>query len=97
MFLLARLRVQLFSNSQQSVASNTGIAPQERVKVDMFPIDNVKLDKVINAIAIHIFQEIISLNITKAIIDVHTISKLFNKEAFEEAVLLSPYIKRIGA
>ena len=47
--------------------------------------------------AIQSFHEISSLKISKAIIDVATISKLFNNEALLELVNLSPNIKNIGA
>ena len=55
------------------------------------------LDKATKAIASHSRLEMASLNTTKAIIEVATISKLFSKEALAEVVFNRPNIKKIGA
>ena len=78
------------------MASKTNKDPQESLKELISSKDNKKLDIVINDIAIHIFFEIISLKITNAIIEVQTISKLFNNDALDDELSNEPNINNIG-
>ena len=55
------------------------------------------LDKVIRPIASQRRLLMTSLKMTRAITDVATISKLFNRDAFADVVFASPIINRIGA
>ena len=89
--------VQLFSKPQHNVANNTSIAPHENLKANISLKERTKLDVVISEIASHILLEIVSLNSIKAIIDVHTISKLFNKDALNDALSSNQNISNMGA
>lgn len=61
--------MRLFLKHQQTVANNTNKDPNDNLNLVISSNENKKLDKVINIIAKHIFFDITSLNIKKAIID----------------------------
>ena len=54
-FFAAKIRVQLFSKPQHTVANITNIAPQEKANEVISSNGKTKLDNVINNIASHIF------------------------------------------
>ena len=89
--------VQLFSSPQQIQANRTNIEPKVKYKLPSPCIDNNIHAKVIKPMPHHRCFDNFSLNITNAITDVATISKLFIKEAFAAVVLAKPIIKKMGA
>ena len=89
--------MQLFSSPQLTHASKTKTEPTEKVKLLISSKVSTILDNVIKKIAVHILFPTASLKINNAIIAVATISKLFNKEAFDDVVFVSPIIRNMGA
>ena len=95
--LLLIIFVQLFSNPQQMHAPSTKSEPSLNAKAPTPSKLRIVLAIVTMAMAIQSLEEIISLKITRAIMEVATISKLFNKDTLAELVLAMPNISKMGA
>lgn len=91
------LRVQLFSSPQQIVAPRTKMEPIEKLKAWMFSNERMKLDIVMNKIAIHKREDTFSLKMNSAISVVATISKFPSREALLDVPYLTPNMSSMGA
>ena len=91
------LRVQLFSSPQQMVAPRTKMEPTEKLKLSVFSNERMKLDVVINKIAIHKRVDTFSLKMNSAINVVATISKFPSSDALLDVPYLTPNMSSMGA
>jgi hypothetical protein len=89
------LRVQLFSSPQQMVAPRTKMEPTEKLKLSVFSNERMKLDVVMNKMAIHKRVDTFSLKMNSAIIVVATISKFPSSDALLEVPYLTPNMSSI--
>lgn len=91
------LRVQLFSSPQQMVAPRTKMEPIEKLNPSTFSNERMKLDVVINKMAIHKREDTFSLKMNSAINVVATISKFPSREALLDVPYLTPNMSSMGA
>ena len=95
--LLLIIRVQLFSNPQQTQAPRTNKDPVFSTKLPAPSKPRMMLASVTSKMAAHSRLVSTSLKMKKAISDVATISKLFSSDTLAELVRAIPSISRMGA
>ena len=93
----AMLRVQLFSNPQQTVAAMTNSEPYENLKLSAPSNERRTLASVMSAIAAHRRFETASRKTNSAISVVATISKLPSNEALADEPCRMPSMRKMGA
>ena len=91
------LRVQLFSNPQQTQASSTSGEPREKDRLDASSKESSALASVTNAMASQSRLLMGSRKSRSAMRAVATISKLLSRAAFDAVVSESPVMRKIGA
>ena len=89
--------VQLFSNPQHMHAKIASKEYIENINEDMSVSDRRILANVIRIMPVQSLPDIFSLKITRAIIDVATISKLFRRDMVSADELLIEIISSMGA
>ena len=89
--------MQLFSKPQQQVASSTNREPRENRKLPSPSKERIRLDRVMRPMASQSLPDTFSLNSSRAISVVVTISKLPSREALEAVPRLIPIIRNTGA
>ena len=91
------MRVQLFSNPQQTQAASTSRDPEEKLRLEASSSERMRLERVMRPMASHSLRLMASLNTRSAMSDVATISKLLSRDALAEVVEVRPIIRQMGA
>lgn len=91
------MRVQLFSNPQQTQAASTSGDPEEKLRLEAPSNERMRLERAMRPMASHSLRLMASLNTRSAMSDVATISKLLSRDAWAEVVEAGPIIKQMGA